>query len=135
MLPLLPLIASNVEWHYSVLLDLRHSIIEVNESNTQDVNRVFTNLITTETLVLSLYLSKFANACSLTLREESFVIINCCRINYYGTYFGDFGPKSQKSDPQNIVFYKSIARISSAKYGFKANPKTTFHISKFFYSF
>ena len=61
-LPLLPLIDSNVDWHYSVLLDLRHSITEVNESNTQDVNRAFPNLIPTETLVFSLYLSKFANS-------------------------------------------------------------------------
>ena len=62
ILPLLPLILSNVHWHYSVLLDLRHSIIEVNESNTQDVIRAFANLIPTETLVFFLYLSKFANS-------------------------------------------------------------------------
>ena len=37
-------------------------MIEVNESNTQDVNRPFPNLIPTETLVFSLYLSKFANS-------------------------------------------------------------------------
>ena len=44
-----------------------------------------------------------------------FVIINCCGMNYCETYFCDFGPKSQKFDPQNTVLDKSIARISSAK--------------------
>ena len=46
------------------------------------------------------------------------MIIKCC-----GTYFCDFGRKSQKFDPQNTVFDKSIAKISSAKYGLKANRK------------
>ena len=108
-MPLLPLIASNTDWHYSILLDLRHSIIEVNESNTQDVNIAFLDLIPTETLQI---------ACSLTLRAEIFVIVNCCR-----TYFCDFGSKSQKFDLQNTVLDKSIARISSTKYGFKASHK------------
>ena len=40
----------------------RHSIIEVNESNTQDVSRPFPNLIPTETLVFCFYLRKFANS-------------------------------------------------------------------------
>ena len=72
ILVLLPLIASNVDWHYSVLLDLRHSIIDVNDSNTQDVNRAFTNLIPTETLVSSLYLSKFANSLFTYLKGKNF---------------------------------------------------------------
>ena len=64
-------------------------------------------------------------ACSLTLRAEIFVIINCCR-----TYFCDFGPKLQKFDPQNTVLDKSVAKISSAKkYGLKANRKNKFRIS------
>ena len=61
------------------------------------------------------------------LRAEIFDIINCSE-----TYFCDFGPKSQKFDPQNALLDKSIARTSSAKYGFKANRKNKFHISKFF---
>ena len=40
-------------------------------------------------------------ACSLTLRAEIFVIINCCGIDNCGTYFCNFGPKSQKFNPQN----------------------------------
>ena len=110
-MPLLPLITSDVDWLYSVLLALRHSIIEVNESNTQDVNRAFSNVIPTETLVFSLYLSKFANSLFTTLKAEIFVILNCCRIIYCGTYFCEFGPKSQKIDPQNTVLDKLIARI------------------------
>ena len=43
-------------------------------------------------------------------------------------YFYDFGPKSQKFDPQNTVLDKSIAKISSAKYGLKANRKNKFRI-------
>ena len=126
ILPLLPLNASNIDWQYSVLLDLRHSIIEVNESNTQDVNRAFPNLIPTETLVFSLYLSKFANSLFTYLRVEIFVIINCCIINYRGTYFCGFGPKSQTFDPQITVLDK----------GFKANRKKEFRISsKNFYFF
>ena len=69
-------------------------------------------------------------ACSLTLRAEIFVIINCCR-----TYFCDFGPKLQKFDPQNTVLDKSIAKISSAKYGLKGNRKNKFRISKKNYIF
>ena len=72
ILPLLPLIASNFNRHYSVLLDLRHSIIEVNEPNTQDVNRAFPNLIPTETLVFSLYLNKFANSLFTYLKGRNF---------------------------------------------------------------
>ena len=134
-MPLLPLIASDVDWLYSVLLALRHSIIEVNESNTQDVNRAFSNVIPTETLVFSLYLSKFANSLFTTLKAEIFVIINCCRIIYCGTYFCEFGPKSQKIDPQNTVLDKLITRISFAKYSFKPNHKNKFHISKNVYIF
>ena len=43
-------------------------------------------------------------------------------------YFYDFGPKSQKFDPQNTVLDKSIAKISSAKYDLKANRKNNFRI-------
>ena len=35
------------------------------------------------------------------------MIINCCGINYCGTYFWEFGQKSQKFDPQNTVLDKS----------------------------
>ena len=70
----------------------------------------------TETLVFSLYLSKFANSLFTTLRGEIFEIINCC-----GTYFCDFGSKSQKFDPHYTVLDNTIAKISSAKYGLNAN--------------
>ena len=64
------------------------------------------------------------------------MIINCCGINYCGTYFWEFGQKSQKFDPQNTVLDKSIAKISSAKYGLKTNRKNRFRISsKKFYIF
>ena len=131
----MPLIVSNFHWHYSVLLDLRHSIIEVNESNTQDVNKAFPNLIPTETLVFSFYLSKFANGLFTYLRVEIFVIINCCGINYCETYFCDFGSKLKKFNPQNTVLDKSIARISSSKYDFKAKRKNKIRISKNVYIF
>ena len=62
------------------------------------------NLIPTETLVFSLYLGKLANRLF--------------------TYFCDFGPKSQKIDPQKTVLDKSIAKISSAKYDLKAMHKS-----------
>ena len=69
-------------------------MIEVNESNTQDVNRPFPNLIPTETLVFSLYLSKFANSLFTNLKSRIFVIvINHCQINYCRTFF----------DPQNTI--------------------------------
>ena len=75
-------------------------------------------------------------ACSLTLRAEIFVIINCCRINWCRTYSCDFGSKLQKFGPQNTVLDESIAKISSWKYGLKANCKNKFHISsKKFYIF
>lgn len=60
-------------------------------------------------------------------RAEILAIINCCGIDYSGTYFSDFGPKSQKIDPQNTVFDESIAEINFAKYRLKANRKNTFH--------
>ena len=63
-------------------------------------------------------------ACSLTLRAEIFEIINCC-----GTYFCDFGSELQKFKPQNTVLGKTIGKISSAKYGLKANRKNKFCIS------
>ena len=47
--------------NYSILKMFWNSIIEANESNTQDVNRPFLNLIPTGTLIICLYLSKFAN--------------------------------------------------------------------------
>ena len=86
-------------------------------------------------LVFSLYLSKFANSLFPYLKGRNFVIISCFGINYCGTCFCDFGPKSQKLNPQNTVLDKSIARISSAKYGFRANRKNKFHITKNFYIF
>ena len=69
---ILPLIASNVDWHYSALLGLRNSIIEVHESNTQDIKKPFPNLIPTETLVFSLYLRKFANTLFTYLKGRNF---------------------------------------------------------------
>ena len=69
---ILPLIASNVDWHYSALLGLRNSIIEVDESNTQDIKKPFPNLIPTETLVFSLYLRKFANTLFTYLKGRNF---------------------------------------------------------------
>ena len=56
-------------------------------------------------------------------------------MNYCGNYFCDFGPKSRKTDPQNAVLDKSIAGISSAKYGFKADRKNKICIFKNFYIF
>ena len=96
---------------------------------TQDVNRPFPNLIPTETLVFSLYLSKFANGLFSYLKGRNFVIINCCGINYCGTYFCDFGPKSQKFDPQNTILDKSVGKISSPKYDLKTNGKNKSRIS------
>ena len=52
----------------------------------------------TETLVYFLYLSKFPNSLITYLKRKF-----CCGINYCGTYFCDFGPKSQKFDPENTV--------------------------------
>ena len=69
-LPLLPLIALISTG--SVLLGLRHSIIEVNESSTQDLNTAFLKLIPTETLVFSLYLSKFGNSLFTYLKGRNF---------------------------------------------------------------
>ena len=65
---------------------------------------------------------------SVPLTTEIFIIINRCGINYCGTYFCNFGSKSQKYDPQNTVLDKSIAKIISAKYGLKANHKNEFCI-------
>ena len=48
------------------------TLIEVNEPNTQDVNRAFPNLIATETLVFPLYLSKFANSLFTYLKGRNF---------------------------------------------------------------
>ena len=64
----------------------------------------------------------------VTLRAGVFAIINCCGMNYCGTYFYDFGPKSQKFDPQNTVWMGQSQKISSAKDGLKANCKNKFHI-------
>ena len=120
--------STDITWYYWT--NGTQSLKLMNESNTEDANRpFFPNLIPTETLVFSLYLHKFANSLRLTLRAEIFVIINCSRINYCGTYFCDFSPKSQQFDPQNIVLDKSIAKISSTKYGLKANRKNKFRIS------
>ena len=50
----------------------------------------------------------------VTLRTEIFAIINCCGINYYGTYFCDFGPKPQKNWSAKYSLDESIAKINSA---------------------
>ena len=39
----------------------------------------------------------------ISLTAEIFVY-DCCGINYYATYFCDFGSKSQKFDPKNTVW-------------------------------
>ena len=49
-------------------------------------------------------------------------------MNYCGTYFYDFGLKSQKFDPQNTVWMSQSQKISSPKDGLKANCKNKFHI-------
>ena len=104
ILPLLPLNASNIDWQYSVLLDLRHSIIEVNESNTQDVNRAFPNLIPTETLVFFLYLSKFANSLFTYLGCRNFCDHKLLRKKLLRNLF--------------LWFWPEIAKIWSSKYSF-----------------
>ena len=56
--------------NYSMLKMFWNSIIEANESNTQDVNRPFLNLIPTGTLIICLYLSKFANTVTYPLKSK-----------------------------------------------------------------
>ena len=93
---------------------------------TQDVNRPFPNLIPTETLVFSLYLSKFANNLFIYLKGRNFCDHKLFQNKLLRTYFCDFDPKSQKFDPQNAFLDKSIPKTSSAKYGLRANHKNKF---------
>ena len=62
-----------------------------------------------------------------SFRAEILAIINFRGINYYGTYFCDFGFKLQKFDPQYSLD-ESIAKTSYANYGLKANRKNKFRI-------
>ena len=89
-----------------------------------------------ETLVFSFQLNKFENSLFTYPKGRNVCDYLLLQNKYCETYFCDFGSKSQKIYPQNTVLDESTVKISSAKYGLKANRKNKFPIfSKIFYIF
>ena len=62
-------------------------MIKVNDSNTQDINRPFSNLIPTEILVFCLYLSKFAISLVTYPKKSKLAKLEAYFFNYYFTNF------------------------------------------------